>query len=87
MSIHSLKRLAARVAGKVSLRTVLIVPFILQIVGTVGLVWLIVVIVPETDFMAQINANTRTTILLCFAALVGSTVIGIPDATPEELLS
>ncbi|MEM9815041.1 MAG: PAS domain S-box protein [Cyanobacteria bacterium P01_D01_bin.6] len=34
-----------------------------------GLDWLIVVVVPETDFMAQINANTRNTVLLCLAAL------------------
>lgn len=45
-----------------------------------GLNWLVVIVVPESDFMAQINANTRTTILLCFAALVGSTVIGILTA-------
>lgn len=37
--MQSLNRLAARVAGKVPLRTVLIVPFVMQIVGTVGLVW------------------------------------------------
>ncbi|MEG3840114.1 cache domain-containing protein, partial [Microcoleus sp. herbarium14] len=29
-----------------------------------GLDWLIVVVVPESDFMEQINANTRTTFLL-----------------------
>ncbi|MBD2000400.1 response regulator [Leptolyngbya sp. FACHB-541] len=34
-----------------------------------GLDWLIVVAVPEADFMAQINANTRLTILLCSFAL------------------
>ena len=45
-----------------------------------GLNWLIVVVVPENDFMAQINAHTRTTILLCVAALIGSTVIGILTA-------
>jgi HAMP domain-containing protein len=33
-----------------------------------GLDWLIVVVVPERDFMGQIDANTRTTLLL---ALVG----------------
>lgn len=42
-----------------------------------GLDWLIVVIVPESDFMAQINANTRTTIFLCLGALVLATFIGI----------
>ena len=34
-----------------------------------GLDWLVVVAVPESDFMGQINANTRTTIMLCFLAL------------------
>ena len=41
-----------------------------------GLDWLIVVVVPEADFMAQINANNRTTIILCFAALVVATGLG-----------
>lgn len=39
--------------------------------------WLIVAVVPEADFMTQIHANTRTTILLCIAALIGSIGIGI----------
>lgn len=39
--------------------------------------WLIVVVVPESDFMEQINANTRTTILLCLAALFVATTLGI----------
>ncbi len=42
-----------------------------------GLDWLIVVTVPESDFMGQINANTRTTILLCLLALLLATVLGI----------
>ena len=42
-----------------------------------GLDWLIVVAVPESDFMAQINANTRATILLCVGALVLAIVVGI----------
>jgi PAS domain S-box-containing protein len=41
-----------------------------------GLDWLIVVAVPEADFMEAINANTRYTILLCFGALVVATAIG-----------
>jgi PAS domain S-box-containing protein len=41
-----------------------------------GLDWLIVVSVPEADFMEQINANTRVTILLCVAALVAASAIG-----------
>ncbi|MEM8640644.1 MAG: ATP-binding protein [Cyanobacteria bacterium P01_G01_bin.54] len=42
-----------------------------------GLDWLIVVVVPESDFMAQINANTRNTIALCGIALVTAAVLGI----------
>ncbi len=41
-----------------------------------GLNWLIVTVVPEADFMEQINANTQRTILLSIAALIGSTAIG-----------
>ncbi|MEG3933106.1 ATP-binding protein [Microcoleus sp. T3_B1] len=42
-----------------------------------GLDWLIVVVVPEADFMEEINANTRSTILLCVLALVLATLLGI----------
>ncbi|NEQ71330.1 MAG: response regulator, partial [Symploca sp. SIO2D2] len=42
-----------------------------------GLDWLIVVVVPEADFMEQIHANTRITIALCLTALVVATVLGI----------
>jgi class 3 adenylate cyclase/HAMP domain-containing protein len=42
-----------------------------------GLDWLIIVIIPEDDFMAQINANTRNTILLCIAALGLAILLGI----------
>jgi signal transduction histidine kinase len=42
-----------------------------------GLDWLIVVTVPESDFMAQVNANTRTTILLCILALMGAIASGL----------
>jgi signal transduction histidine kinase len=41
-----------------------------------GLDWLIAVTVPESDFTAQINANTRTTILLCLGALGVAVVLG-----------
>ncbi|MEG3859018.1 ATP-binding protein [Microcoleus sp. herbarium12] len=39
--------------------------------------WLIVVVVPEADFMEQIHANNRTTALLCVGALGMATVLGI----------
>jgi adenylate cyclase len=42
-----------------------------------GLDWLIVVTIPEADFMAQIEANTQTTVKLCVVALLISTLIGI----------
>ncbi|MEH1941977.1 MAG: ATP-binding protein [Nostoc sp.] len=42
-----------------------------------GLDWLVVVTIPESDFMKQINANTRTTILLSLAALFIATMFGI----------
>ena len=35
-----------------------------------GIDWLIVVVIPEADFMKHINANTRLTILLCVIALI-----------------
>ncbi|WP_199247927.1 ATP-binding protein [[Phormidium] sp. ETS-05] len=41
-----------------------------------GIDWLIVVVIPEADFMAQIYANTRKTILLCLLALVIATILG-----------
>jgi two-component system sensor histidine kinase ChiS len=42
-----------------------------------GLDWLIVVVVPEADFMEQIHASNRTTMLLCLAAFAMATVLGI----------
>ncbi|WP_228021314.1 ATP-binding protein [Vasconcelosia minhoensis] len=42
-----------------------------------GLDWLVVTVVPESDFMAQIQANTRTTILLCLGALAIASVLGL----------
>ena len=45
-----------------------------------GLDWLIVVVVPEDDFMKRINANTHTTIVLCLLALVLATLMGILTA-------
>ncbi len=42
-----------------------------------GLDLLVVVAIPEADFMQQIEANTRTTILLCFFAFILAIVLGI----------
>jgi PAS domain S-box-containing protein len=41
-----------------------------------GLDWLIVVAVPEADFMERIHNNTRYTVLLCLGALVVATLLG-----------
>jgi hypothetical protein len=35
---------------------------------------LIVVVVPENDFMKEINVNTRATIVLCIVALIVSDI-------------
>ena len=45
-----------------------------------GLDWLIVVAVPESDFMGQIYANTRNTVVLCIMALAIATGVGILTA-------
>jgi signal transduction histidine kinase len=42
-----------------------------------GVDWLIVVVVPEADFMAKINANIRNTILLCLGALILTAIFGV----------
>ncbi|WP_413160482.1 PAS domain S-box protein [Capilliphycus salinus ALCB114379] len=34
-----------------------------------GLDWLIITVIPESDFMAEIHRNTRTTVLLCLLTL------------------
>ncbi|MEH1838452.1 MAG: ATP-binding protein [Nostoc sp.] len=45
-----------------------------------GLDWLIVAVIPEGEFMEQINVNTRITILLCMVAFLVATIIGILTA-------
>jgi signal transduction histidine kinase/CheY-like chemotaxis protein len=42
-----------------------------------GLDWLVVVTIPESDFTVQINENTRITLLLCLAALMIATLLGM----------
>ncbi|GAA6617765.1 PAS domain-containing protein [Scytonema sp. NUACC26] len=42
-----------------------------------GLDWTIVIVVPESDFMAQINEQTNITILLCLVAASSTTAIGV----------
>jgi class 3 adenylate cyclase len=45
-----------------------------------GLNWLIVIAVPESDFMAQIDKNIRNTLVLCLIALLATIFIGILTA-------
>jgi PAS domain S-box-containing protein len=42
-----------------------------------GLDWLIVVVIPESNFIGQIQANTRTTILLCGLASMVAIWLGL----------
>ncbi len=42
-----------------------------------GLDWVVMLAIPESDFMAQIEANTRTTIGLCLVALAVATGVGL----------
>ncbi len=42
-----------------------------------GLDWLVIIAVPESAFMKQIDANTRITILLSLGALVAASLLGI----------
>jgi signal transduction histidine kinase/CheY-like chemotaxis protein len=42
-----------------------------------GLNWLAIVVVPETDFTAQINANTHVTVIFCLGALVAAIILGL----------
>lgn len=42
-----------------------------------GLDWLVVQIIPESDFMAQIHANTRNTVIISLVALVVASGVGI----------
>ncbi|MCU0533795.1 MAG: diguanylate cyclase [Hydrococcus sp. Prado102] len=58
-------------------------PYFLQVLpfkDSENLDWKIVVAIPESDFMAQITANTRKTILLCLGALAVAIIIGIFSA-------
>jgi PAS domain S-box-containing protein len=42
-----------------------------------GLDWLVVTVVPAVDFMAEINAGTRTTLLLSSGAVMGAIALGL----------
>lgn len=72
--IHAMQQLSFEVNGE--RQFVQVAPFQDQR----GLDWLIVIAVPENDFMGQINANTQNTILLCLGALLLATALGLLTA-------
>lgn len=43
----------------------------------IGLDWLLVIVVPEDDFMGGIYASTRTTVLICIGILVLTVIFGL----------
>jgi signal transduction histidine kinase len=45
-----------------------------------GLDWLVIVIVPEADFMGEINSRTGITFMLCLGALAICSILGICTA-------
>ncbi|MGB3402105.1 MAG: adenylate/guanylate cyclase domain-containing protein [Microcoleaceae cyanobacterium] len=45
-----------------------------------GLDWLIILVLPETEFMAQIHANNRTTLTLCLFAITITVIISLMTA-------
>ena len=42
-----------------------------------GIDFLVVIAIPESDFMAEISANNRTTLLLCLASLLAAILLGL----------
>ena len=70
-NIHSSQHLDFKIDGK--RQFIHLMPF----KDDYGLDWIIVVVVPEADFMEHIEANTRTTILLCFGTLILTTITGV----------
>ncbi|MEG4321752.1 MULTISPECIES: ATP-binding protein [unclassified Microcoleus] len=72
--IQDIQRLEFKIDGKRQLLKV--VPYR----DNFGLDWLIAIVIPESDFMAEIDANNFTTIILCATALTGAIVVGILTA-------
>lgn len=50
---------------------------VIPVIDGRGINWLAVVVIPEDDFMEKVNMNIRTTILLSFAALTITVLLGI----------
>ena len=69
--VNRLKQLEFKLNGENQL--VQILPY----QDELGLDWLIIVVMPEADFMGEIENNTRNTVLLCIIALAIATILGI----------
>jgi signal transduction histidine kinase/DNA-binding response OmpR family regulator len=56
-----------------------------------GLDWVVVIAIPESEFLAEVQANTKITVLLCFLTLILATALGIITsnwiATPIKRLT
>ncbi|HSH04942.1 MAG TPA: ATP-binding protein, partial [Anaerolineae bacterium] len=50
---------------------------VLPLAGEEGLDWLVVVVIPEADFMTYIEANNRTTVILIVLTLISTVLISI----------
>ncbi|MBH8565311.1 PAS domain S-box protein [Nostoc sp. CENA67] len=68
--IQKTQQLEFKIEGKKEF--LLVTPYSNQL----GLDWLIVTVVPESDFMAEINANTRGTIVFSIGALTFAIALG-----------
>jgi signal transduction histidine kinase/CheY-like chemotaxis protein len=69
--IYSSRRFSFKLDGQRQL--VRVTPFS----DTYGLEWLIVVVVPESDFMGHVQANTYKTVVICLFTLAVSIAIGV----------
>jgi|GEM_PF-408785 len=49
---------------------------VLPIKNQLGINWLVIVVVPESEFMGKINASTHTTAFLCFSTLCVASLLG-----------
>ena len=72
--IQEIQNLKFKVQGK--RKFVQVLPF----QDGLGIDWLIVIVVPESDFMEQIDNHRRITIVLCFIGLFVATFFGIITA-------
>lgn len=72
--LQSAQRLAFDIDG--ARQFVQVVPF----QDRYGLDWLIVIVLPEADYLGQIQANIRDTLLLCLLALVAALILSVLTA-------